>query len=92
MSLNASEPKVKSKVDKKEWSTVHLRSGKVVKPLVLYMKECDDDSIVGALSTTQQNYYSQLCQLDDKEMKNVEIAAVGAGLSDGFDHTSKLKG
>ena len=37
--LNASEPKVKSKDDEKEWSTVHTRSGRVVKPLVLYMKE-----------------------------------------------------
>ena len=37
--LNASEPKNKSKYDEKEWSMVHTRSGRVVKPLVLYMKE-----------------------------------------------------
>ena len=33
----------------------------------------------------------QLCELDDKEMKNIEISAVGAGLGSGFDHTGKLK-
>ena len=37
--LNASELKVNSKDNKKEWSTEHTTSGRVVKPLVLYMKE-----------------------------------------------------
>ena len=32
-----------------------------------------------------------MCELDDEKIKNIEIAAVGAGLSDRFDHTSKLK-
>ena len=33
--LNASELKVKSKDDKKEWSTVCIRLGRVTKPLLL---------------------------------------------------------
>ena len=37
--LNASEPKVKSKNEEKEWSIVCTRSDRVVKPMVLYMKE-----------------------------------------------------
>ena len=32
-----------------------------------------------------------MCELDDEETRNFEIAAVGAGLGDGFSHTSKLK-
>ena len=32
-----------------------------------------------------------MCKLDDEKMKNIEIAAVGAGLSGRFNHTSKLK-
>ena len=35
---NASAPKIESKDDKKEWSTIHTKSGRVVKPPVLYMK------------------------------------------------------
>ena len=41
--MNASEPKIESKNDEKEWSTVHTRSGRVMKPLVLYMKEYGSD-------------------------------------------------
>ena len=89
--MNAFETKVKSKDDKKEWSTVHMRSGRVVKPLVPYMKEDGTDQVEGALSTIHQHYYTQLCELDDKETKNIEIAAVGAVLGGKFDHTSKLK-
>ena len=32
-----------------------------------------------------------MCELDEKEMKNIKIAATGAELGDGFDHTNKLK-
>ena len=32
-----------------------------------------------------------MCKLDDKEMKNIETAAVRAGLGGEFDHTSELK-
>ena len=69
--MNASEPKADSKEDKKEWSTVCMRSGRVVKPLVLYMKEFGTDGIEGALSSIQQNYYGQLCKLDDEKTKNI---------------------
>ena len=55
------------------------------------MKEFSTNGIEGMLSTKHQNSYAQLCELDDKEMKNKEIAAVGAGLSSWFDHSSKLK-
>ena len=58
MTLNASEPKIKSKDDKEEWSTVHMRLGRVVKPLVLYMKEYGSDGVEGALSSIHQNYYA----------------------------------
>ena len=33
--LNASEPKAKSNDDEKEWSIVHMRSGRVIKYQVL---------------------------------------------------------
>ena len=38
-----------------------------------------------------QNCYAQLCELDEDSIKNIEIAAMEAGLGGGFDHTSKLK-
>ena len=44
---NASESKIESKDDKKEWSTVHRRSGSVVKPMVLYMKEYGSNKVEG---------------------------------------------
>ena len=91
VTLNASDPKVKSKDEEKEWSTVCTRLGRVVNPLVLYMKEYSSDRVEGALSTIHQNYYAQLCELDDEEMKNIKIAAVGVGLSGKSNHTSKLK-
>ena len=68
-----------------------MRLGNVVKPPVLHMKEYGSDGVKGVLSTIYQNYYAQLCKLDVKEMKNIEIAAVGAGLGGRFDHTSELK-
>ena len=64
-----------------------MRSSKVMKPMVLYMKEYNNDRVEGELSTIHQNYYTQLYKLDDKEMKNIEIAGLGCG----FHHTSKLK-
>ena len=36
--LNASLPKIESKDEKNEWNAVHLRSGRVVKSLILYIK------------------------------------------------------
>ena len=59
--------------------------------MVLYIKELGTDSIESALITIHQNYCAQLCKLNDKEIKNIKILAVGAGLSGRFDHTSKLK-
>ena len=47
--------------------------------------------VEGALRTIHQNYYAQLCELDDKETKNIEIEAVGDRLGDRFDHTSESK-
>ena len=43
MTLNASKPKIESKDDKKEWSTVDTRLGMVVKPPLLYIKEYSFD-------------------------------------------------
>ena len=86
VTLNASEPKARSKDDEKEWSTIFMRSGRVVKPLVLYVKKFGTDGIEGVLSTIHQKYYAQL--LDGKEMKNIGILAVAAGLGCGFYHTS----
>ena len=51
VALNASE----SKADKKKWSTTHTRLSKVIKPLVLYMKESGTDSIEGVPSTIDKN-------------------------------------
>ena len=87
--LNTSEPKVTSEDDKKEWSTVHTRLGSVVKPQVQYINKYDSDGGEGALSAIHQKYYVPLCKLDDKETKNIEIAAVGSGPGGGFDHTSE---
>ena len=50
------------------------------------MKEFGTDG-----GTIHKNCYAQLCELDGEETKKIEIAAVGAGLGAGFDHTSKLK-
>ena len=44
------------------------------------MKEYGTNDVEGVLSTIHQNYFAQLCELDNEEMKNIEIAAVGAGL------------
>ena len=55
------------------------------------MKKFGTECIKGVLHIIYQNYYAQLCGLDDKEKKNIEISAVGAGLSSRFDHTCKLK-
>ena len=45
------------------------------------MKEYGSVLVEGALSTIHQNYYAQLCKLDEW----------GVGLGGGFDHTSELK-
>ena len=55
VTLNAFEPKVKSKNDEKEWSIVLMRLGRVVKPPVLYMKKYGTDGIEVVLSTIYQN-------------------------------------
>ena len=39
VTLIAFEPKIKFKDEENKWNTVHMRSGSVVKPLVLYMNE-----------------------------------------------------
>ena len=74
VTLNASVPKIESKVDKIEWNILHKRSGKVVRPPVLYMKEYGSDIEEGALSTVHKNYYAQLCKLDEDETKNIKMA------------------
>ena len=76
--FNVSEPKPKSKKDKTEWSIIHGILGRVVQPSALYIKEYGTDGIQGVLSTIHQNYYAKLCKLDEEEMKNIDIAAVGA--------------
>ena len=43
--MNAFEPKVKSKDEKKEWSTIHTRLGRGVRVPVLYMKEYGNDGV-----------------------------------------------
>ena len=43
------------------------------------------------LRSIQQNYHAQLCELHDKETKNLKIAAAGDGLGGKFNQTSKLK-
>ena len=48
--LKASEPKAKSKDDKKGWSIMCTRSGRVLKPPVLYMKEFGTNSLEDVLS------------------------------------------
>ena len=68
-----------------------MRLGRVLKPLELYMKKYSTEGIEVVLSTIHLNYYAQLCKLDDKETKNKEIAAVGAGLGGGVNHANKLK-
>ena len=55
------------------------------------MKEYDSDRVEHVLSTMYKNYYAQMCELDNKETKNIKNATVGAGLYGGFDHTSELK-
>ena len=65
--------------------------GQGCETLVLYMTEYSTDRVEGVLSTLHQNYYPQLCKLDDEEMEKIEIVAVGAVLGDEFDHNSKLK-
>ena len=63
--LNASEPKIEFKDYGKEWNTVCTRSGRVVKPLVLYMKEYGSNRVEGAFTTIHQDYYTQLYELDE---------------------------
>ena len=55
------------------------------------MKAYSSDGVESALNIIHQNYYAELCKLDDKETKNIKIAAVGAWLDVGFNHTSELK-
>ena len=61
--MNASEPR----------STVHKRLGRVVIPLVLYMKEYSSDGVEGALHAIHQNNYAQFCKLDDIEINNIKM-------------------
>ena len=89
--LNASEPKIESKDNEKEWSTVHTKLSWVVKPLELNMKEYSSDGVKGAISNICQNYSAQLFEPDDDKTKNIEIAAGGAGPGGRFNHTSELK-
>ena len=55
------------------------------------MKEYGTDRVEGLLSTKHKNYYAQLCKLDDKETKIIEIAVVGFGIAGRFDHNNELK-
>ena len=89
--LNASELKIKSKDDEKEWNPVQMRSCRVVKPLVLNIKEYSSARVEGELSRIHQYYYAQLWKLDEDETKNIEIAVVGTRLCGRFNQTSKLK-
>ena len=54
------------------------------------MKEYSTDNEENALSTINQNYYTLLFELDDKEMKKMEIEAVRAEQGGGFCHTSEI--
>ena len=51
------------------------------------MKEYGSDGEGGLLSTIHQNYFTQLCKLNDEERKNIEITAVGTELDGRFNHT-----
>ena len=48
---------------------------------------CGSDGVEGVLSTIYKNYFAQMCKQDDTETKKIEIATVGAGLGDGYNHT-----
>ena len=56
---------------------MHIKLGRVVKPPVLYMKEYSSNQAEGVLSTIHQNYYTQLCKLDEDEKINIKIKDVG---------------
>ena len=43
------------------------------------------------MSTTHQNYYAQLWELDDEEIRTLNNAAAEAELGGEFDHIVKLK-
>ena len=47
---------------------MHTRSGRVMKYLVLHMKEYGSDGAEDSLSTIHQNH---LCKLDEDEKKNM---------------------
>ena len=48
-------------------------------------------AIEAMTSTIHQNCYAQLYMLDDKQMRNIKISMVGAGLGGRFDYTGELK-
>ena len=58
---------------------------------VEYMKAYNSDGVEGALSTIHQNYCTQLYKLDEDVTKNIENAAMGAGLGGRFSHNRKQK-
>ena len=41
-------------------------------------------------TTAKQNYYSALTKLDESEIAAIKSAMVGAGIDNGFNHSSEL--
>ena len=87
--MNASEPKAKSKDNKKKCHTYKIRQS--FKTLSTTHEGIRYQQHRRCTQYHTPKLLRQLCELDDKEMKNIEISAVGAGLGSGFDHTGKLK-
>ncbi len=68
------------------FSAQTTRSGRVIqKP----QRFCNLNFETNSTATTYHNYY-QVLENDETEEKDPEIAAVGAAIGGGFDHTSKL--
>ena len=55
------------------------------------MKEFGSYGGEDALSTIRKKLQCSFFELDGKEMKNIKIAALGAGLGGRFNHISELK-
>ena len=49
---------MESKDKENEWNTVHTRSGRIMKPPILYMNEHNSEEVEGMSSTIHQNYYA----------------------------------